>query len=494
LNQDKPETLLKSALEKIVYFEARSAQLANDLAQKRSEVEHLKTELGQAAQREIELRGCIAELEVRAARAHSAKDEAARVTEALKRERGELIGRMLDASRIQTSGTPQVPDDFDLAQFIAQLRSEVLLTRDGLPVAVSSMVPLNVETIESAAKSLQSQGRLEVSHADVALLQGGQLFQGRNEETLFGFSVRELSAPDAGARVRAAERLKALKHAAAAPVLAQALHHERMPKVQVALLDALANVAQKEAVPVVTPLLQSPSPDVRIAALKALLALDATRAAPHVSAALKDGDKAVRRRASLLGLSFKDADALAIGAQAMSDSDADVRSLAALILAASNASAARPLLTQALNDSDAKVRRSASQALSSLLGHNVSSVVSLDDAQRRREVRKLSSMPLAEVIVPSVKLASRTNVSSAGAQKFSSAKTTVAVVEAVTVQKVSIQLAPQALGVLRASLRGQQLPELAEALCVSADEAFSILSHLMAKGSVVRRGHKYFVA
>ena len=86
---------------------------------------------------------------------------------------------------------------------------------------------------------LQQEGRLAVSPGQMAELTGG------GDETLFGFSVRELSAPDATSRVRAAERLKALAQPAAAPALATALHAETDAPVQVALLAAFAEVGTR---------------------------------------------------------------------------------------------------------------------------------------------------------------------------------------------------------------------------------------------------------
>lgn len=402
MSDERPESLLKSALEKIVYFEARSTQLSNDLELTRAEVERLKGELGHAAQREIELRRVIAELEVRATRAHAEREETARLAEALRRERADLVGKMLDASRIH--GSDQGPQDFDLAQFIATLRSEVLLTRNG-PVMASATAldesrarPDALPTsVTAAAHELSAQGRLAVSAKDLETLSGAQAFPGRSEETLFGFSVRELSAPDAPARARAAERLKALGHPAAAPALATALHAETEPSVQVALLSAFSSMAKAEGVAVVQPLLTSRAPDVRIAALKALLSLDAGRAGPHLAAAMSDPDKAVRRRASLLALGLEGAEALELGRQAIRDADADVRALAALVLGASQADAARTLLLDAMRDQDLRVRRSASQALSRLLGRDVTGLVGLDDAQRRREVRRLAHVPAAKV-------------------------------------------------------------------------------------------------
>lgn len=497
MTDERPETLLKSALEKIVYFEARSTQLANDADQQRSEVLRMKNELAAAAQREIELRRVIAELEVRATRAHAEREEAARLTEHLRRERADLIGKILEASRIHQAGQTVEVDHHDLARFIAELRAEVLdgraerdaerarlvseLTggkpgsverRLGFALASSQQLtaaqgpateatdasvaaaaephrvasevapvaphagtseatvtsaeatevpaaraedsaaastagnlrpdastlsrsasPALLNAVRDVATSLRAEGRLGVTAKDLATLENAAPFAGRTEETLFGFSVRELSAIDAAARVRAADRLKALAQPAAAPALATALHAETEPTVQVALLGALATFANAAAVPVVQPLLASPAPDVRIAALKALLALDPGQAAPHLAAATKDPEKAVRRRASLLALGLEGPGALELGANAIRDVDADVRALAALVLGASGVEAARPLLIEAMRDRDARVVRSAAQALSRLLGTDVTPLGQLDEAQRRREVRRLSTLP-----------------------------------------------------------------------------------------------------
>ncbi|MDP1916951.1 MAG: HEAT repeat domain-containing protein [Myxococcales bacterium] len=402
MSQERPDALLKSALEKIVYFEARAQQLTNDLDQACSERERLRTDLAHASQREIDLRRVIAELEVRSTRAHAEREESANLAEALRRERAELLGKILEASRLNTD----VSDPFDLASFIAELRSEVLLRREhaeGAPhamlVAAAPVAPVDAPAVEkpshitNEAEALNLQGRLTVSKAELASLERAFPFAGRSEETLFGFSVRELTAPDASARARAAERLTALAHPAAAPALATALHAERDASVKVALLTALATLAKVEAIPVILPQLSAAAPEVRIAALKALLKLDPTQAGPHLAAAVKDPDSAVRRRASLLALGLHGPSALELGETAIRDENPDVRSLAALVLGASGMESARTWLMQAMRDPEVRVRRSASQALSRLLGQDVSQLVDLDEAQRRREVRRLSQVP-----------------------------------------------------------------------------------------------------
>ncbi len=121
------------------------------------------------------------------------------------------------------------------------------------------------------AQRFVHEGRLGVSPQQLAELSGQMGPVGSPDETLFGFSVRELSARDPAARIRAAERLKALALPAAAPALATALHAETDPAVQVALLQAFAGLCREQGASVVSPLLASPVAEVRIAALKALL-------------------------------------------------------------------------------------------------------------------------------------------------------------------------------------------------------------------------------
>lgn len=497
MSDEKPEVLLKSALEKILYFEARSSQLTNDAETSRGELDRLKADLAAASQREIELRRVVAELEVRVSRAHSEREEMARVVDALRRERAELIGKMLEASRIH--GLEQGLDDFDLAQFIAQLREEVLVHRQqGTPARLHAgpapeFPPATTSsTVTGTAGELKAQGRLGVSAGDLSMLTHGTEFPGRSEETLFGFSVRELSSPDVQARVRAAERLVALKHPAAAPPLATALHGETEPVVQVALLAALATVAQSEAVPVVTPLLSSRSAEVRIAALKALLVLDVTAAAPHLAAATKDPDKAVRRRASLLALGLAGPEALQLGTEAIRDTDPQVRALAALVLGASNAEVARPLLMEAMRDTDARVRHTASQSLSRLLGQDVTSLVGLDEAHRRREVRRLAHVPSQPRRAPAVPAAVQV------APQARVAVVTETRVKPEAAQAKAAPASPPALEQLvmrelRASIRGRQLSELASA-GAPPEAVMKVCGALMAQGLIVRRGLKYFVA
>ena len=95
----KPEVLLKSALEKILYFEARSLQLTCD-ADTALGAGALQGGSAAASLREIELRRVVAELEVRGSGPQRARRGGAARRRSAIRERAELVGKMLEASRV----------------------------------------------------------------------------------------------------------------------------------------------------------------------------------------------------------------------------------------------------------------------------------------------------------------------------------------------------------------------------------------------------------
>ncbi|HVG62801.1 MAG TPA: HEAT repeat domain-containing protein [Hyalangium sp.] len=597
MSDERPDALLKSALEKIVYFEARADQLHRELEATRQDVDRLKRELADTQQREIVVRRELAELEVRVNRANAERDDLARLNQALRDERTQLMGKLLDASRIHTSDQlrDEVDEEFgiDLASFISQLRSEALNrpASESVPVlevrparAVSAPVAAQknagwsvppvpdedeplfsvgmpgfvpalavapkvaqasaVSPVVQQAQRLFQEGRLGVSAQQLAELSGHTGAVGATDETLFGFSVRELSSPDPASRIRAAERLKNLALTAAAPALATALHAETESAVQVSLLTAFAGVCHEEGASVVSPLLASPVAEVRITALKALLTLAPDEAAPHLAQAMKDPDRAVRRRASLLALGLEGEAARKLGEEAIRDTDAEVRALAALALGAANGEGARTLLLEALLDPEFRVRKAAAQSLSRILGHDVSSVVGLDEPQRRREVRRLATLPSQPVraaleVRPAPSAAPAEAVSEAPAVVRAAAPMAAPAVVA-TVAPPMPTSAPERTGPVRAALavmgaraepasvpapapeprvpaprpgpspvetlctslmadirsaiRGRSMGELAAALAAPVEVAQEALTLLLARGAVIRRGHKYFAA
>ncbi|HEY3586158.1 MAG TPA: HEAT repeat domain-containing protein, partial [Myxococcaceae bacterium] len=451
MSDGRAEALLRSALEKIVYFEARSEALQADAATLRTEGDALRSDLASASQREVELRRRVAELEVELGRSHRDREEAARVLEAMRAERAGLMGKVLEAARIQGSERGL---DFDLAGFIADLRAEAIALRPpafelASPVPVHAEAPaletvavhsdaprtgLSMEAVPPSPglsrgpppRSVSSTGApramrpgnepppatsrdrvppppeppvgsaaatlLAVTREAERLLEQGRLAVPPSprlgEESLFGFSIRELSSPDPSARSRAAERLRTLGDRTSAPALAVALHAERDDTVLVALLEAFRALASREGAAVVEPLLGAPEPAVRIAALRAITHLDPDSAPAHLSRAAHDPDASVRRRTALLAVSLGPERMLELERQISRDPDPEVRRLAVLAAGAAGGEQARSRLLGALEDPDLGVRRAAARSLSGILGMDVGNVATLSDEERRREVRR----------------------------------------------------------------------------------------------------------
>ncbi|HET9449661.1 MAG TPA: HEAT repeat domain-containing protein, partial [Aggregicoccus sp.] len=536
-----------------------------------------------------------AELEVRLSRAQAERDDLKSLNGVLRAERTQLMGKLLEATRIHGAGKKaahaeegdgeEAGHGIDLASFISQLRSEALdqaeraapalaaqaaavqaaavqasaaqgpaqpaapalaaaaprptfasafaapaaapaarfasafappaparvavAVRPATPGATAaSLAPAAAGSVLEHAQRLQQEGRLEVSAQELAELSGQPAYAGVGggagnlDETLFGFSLRELATPDPGARIRAAERLRALGQTAAAPALATALHAEEDPAAQVALLQAFAAVGRAQGAEVVRPLLGSPASEVRIAALKALLHLTPAEAAPYLAQAMKDPDRAVRRRASLLALGLEGESARRLGEEAIQDADPEVRSLAALALGAGRGERARELLLGALRDSEPRVRKAAAQSLSRILGQDVSGVVALDEGHRRREIRRLATLPSHPVRASSVRPKPPLPLGEGSAPKpvppMTPRETAPSAPEAPAPRAAGPSpveaLCAPLMGDIRAALRGRSLPELVSGASASDTLVQEALTLLVARGAVVRRGHKYYAA
>jgi HEAT repeat protein len=597
LSDGRAEALLKSALEKIVYFEARSDQLQGDAATLRAETDQLRRELASATQREVELRRRIAELEVEIGRSHRDREEAGRVVDAMRAERTGLLEKVLEASRI-SGHTADGGPDFDLGAFIAELRAEALAVRGGSaavvgqgssppsagPLGRQASAPSQVTVTAVAVPRQQSLptpmsvpgsavARREPSSTSAAMT-GPELGLGQpapspasandsvpglmrsaalavtreaerlsdegrlhvpssprfGEESLFGFSVRELSSPDPAARCRAAERLRTLGDRAAAPAVATALHAERDDSVLVTLLDTFRTLASREGAAVVAPLLGSASPVVRIAALRAVTTLDADAGVAHLARAAHDPDPTVRRRASLLAVSLGPERVLELQREAARDPDPEVRRLVVLATGAAGGDGARTRLLTALDDSDLGVRRAAARSLSRLLAVELGHVPELGDEERRREIRRLSTLDPAPLSVraqaatdeaASSVSSSMPSPSDGMASDSETPEDTPILVTPEPDSSVALEAAhpPIASAVevdspvrpgpavhsdealcqriaqeLRAAMRGRTVPDLAAQLGVPSEQVIEAAALLTARGQVVRRGGKLFVS
>jgi hypothetical protein len=294
--------------------------------------------------------------------------------------------------------------------------------------------------------------------------------------------------------------------------------------VLVTLLEAFRALASREGTAVVEPLLSAPEPAVRIAALRAITHLDPDSAPAHLSRAAHDPDASVRRRTALLAVSLGPERMLELERQVSRDPDPEVRRLAVLAAGAAGGDQARSRLLEALEDSDLGVRRAAARSLSALLGMDVGHVATLSDEERRREVRRLANVPpvplsqrvrplglptrgpprpepepAAPELAPELELAAEVEAPAAAVVAAGPAPIEVALPPPPREHGAAGLHADEALCLqitseLRTSMRGRTVPDLAAELGVTHERVIEAAALLTARGQVVRRGAKLFVA
>jgi HEAT repeat protein len=508
---EKPELLLKSALEKIVYFEARQEQLLAESKHAIAKLETLRQQLECAQKREVDLSKTLAEMQLRLRHTQAERDEALEKIETLRRERTEWVGKILEAAQIQN---PAEADTFDLAHFIALLRGELLNVQNN-PQATNAAPPVPQSTGDLGA-SFAAQGRLNISTQEQKTLQADEK---PLADTVLELGIRELSSSEPHTRLRTALRLKSLGRASAAPALAQAIHAETEPEVLIALIDAFSALAKTEGIPFVAPHANAPHPKLRLAAIRALIHMDPLAATPQLLAALEDVDSAVRRRATLWLMGLSPEETLRLGSVAFEDKNPEVRAIATYVLSISQQEAARPRLLRALNDENLKVRMAAAKALSKHSKADWTSLPSLEQAERQRALRRLK--------YPHSGLASSASPSSAPPSplQFQRKTQTATLTLEPTQQQAqptkqhvqqpeqphgntlladntllangdmpSEALSSELLSALRSSLRGKTQEELISLTGASMQNLSASLWELQQQGHVIQRRQKYFIA
>jgi HEAT repeat protein len=548
-----PEGLLRSALEKIVFFECRVSQLESELAAAITVAERARGDAAGARRREVELeqalageRGQRSDLERRISEA----DARVRLLEA---ERERLMGGLVDRARIagapDASGAPEEEGQADLAGFIAELRAEIEALRAfkasaiaaglGIPAAPCPQPAQDARraadraaTVAELGGRFETAGRVGISAGDTARMK--ELFATRADRALYERSMADLDVPEAGRRLRAVHALEALGSRAAAPLLAAALGRERDADVKAALLGALARLKEPIAADLAERELADPRPAVRVAALEALAAVGGFRGAERLAAALADESATVRRRATLL-LGFSPGeraeDALA---RALSDPDRGVARAAAAALSGRATPRAQAALARGLEHPEASVRQAAATALGRIAGETVDAdgTASARRASCRRIVEKLAAMDGEQIRAAVLRSAATAKVTAeqvlaatagrGGSQTRPStptstststtptptptptrtapatatahaARTAVAVLEAPAAPQPS-GLEPQVLAEIRSALRGCTEDQLAKALVAQRPLVDAALTTLAARRAVERRGTRWFMS
>lgn len=345
--QPSAAELLRAALEKIVFFEWRVSELAGEVAaahrrsaaaeQARAEAEE---EARAAAAQAKSARTQCAELEAEQARvsvllSNPVQGRAAADAKALEFERrrsaalaaemeqarAELARSRAERERWLTEMIAQARTGEEapaaLAQFISELRGEVIALRDyrkkcetalaEAGVAVPAFEPFDPpppvaasapEPVEEGRR-MWSEGRLGAGAPPALPPQSGGSAAAR---ALADQCLRSLASRDSARREQAARHLAAAPLPAAAPAVASALSAETAPKARAQLVKALAACGGETAAEIVARLQEAEEPAlVRLAALDALCAMP-QRARGAIEAAARDPAPAVRRRAAALAV------------------------------------------------------------------------------------------------------------------------------------------------------------------------------------------------
>jgi len=546
-NIHEPEGLLRSALEKIVFFECRVSQLEAELAAAKAASQRARGDVAGVRRREIELEQALTAERGERADSDRRAAEAEERIRLLETERERLLGGLVERARLagapDSSGAPGPEEgQADLAGFIAELRAEIETLRAFRAAAVAAgfaggaatgatdrKLAEPVASVAELAGRFDAQGRVGVSAGDGARLT--DLLGTRADRALYERSMDDLSAPDAGKRLRAVRALEALGSRAAAPLLAAALGREPEAEVKAALLAALARFKEPFAADLAERELADSRPAVRVAALEALAVVADGRAQERLAGALSDESPLVRRRAALL-LGFtagaRAEEALAI---ALCDPDRGVARAAAAALSGRPSARAQAALARGLEHPEVAVRRAAAVALGRISGEVVDAegTASARRASTRRITERLARMDGEElrsavlrsastarataerVIAATTPASIRTAFAGSpsagspspparaggegrgeGAVPARTASARVAVLEAP--QPGSQDLEPRIVAELRAALRGCTEATLASVLGAPPARVEATLAALSARGGVEKRGTRWFTS
>lgn len=481
-----PGELLRSVLEKIVFFECKVAQLESELAAARQVAERARADAAQSRARETEL-----SQELATARSdHGAftlheTDLVERIA-LLETERERLMGGLVERARLggapaSEGGEPADADESDLAGFIAELRAEIESLRAWKAAAeargvappgsaAATATPASAPrtgagpaALPELAGDFRAAGRTGLSRADASAMAG--MLPTRADRVLYERAMADLSASEPPVRKRAIRQLAALGARAAAPLLASALGREADASVKVTLLEALGRFQEPFAADLAVRELSDPRAEVRAAALEMLAAVAQELAQPHLARRLGDPSPIVRRRAAVL-------------------------------LGFARGELAEAALAGALRDADPGVARAAAAALSGRASETTRRALERYGRGAPPPVARIAPAPVAArpraaAPVP-VPVAARAAVSAAPR-----ARTAVAVLESPAPAATAPgggALEAAVLLELRGALRGRTTEELVPVCGAPAARIDAALELLAARGSVARRGPRWCMA
>jgi hypothetical protein len=355
---DRPQAadVLRAALEKVVFFEWRVAELSAQVVHADERAAVAMRDAAKASEERS-----IAEQRARMAesRANSAETERARMSALLAasrmepaadRERIAELETSLAEARAEISRQREERDRWlsdmvaqaraggegpaALADFISELRGEVISLREQLrdhatghparAIASSEEPTVPIARPEAAVDLLPPPDLAPAPQVSASLSSRDPSRKGSAARALSEQSLRQLASIDPERRAQAARHLAAVPEPAAAPDLAAALARERDSRVRGALAIALVACGAEGAAGLVAELQCSSEPAVvRLAALDALCSAGPERARTALETAARDASPAIRRRAAMLALTTEGAHEIA--AALARDIDSSVR-------------------------------------------------------------------------------------------------------------------------------------------------------------------------
>ncbi len=441
------------------------------------------------------------------------EDARARI-ETLDRSHERLYTKLFEWHSLVQAGTP---DAIDLAEFIAELRAEVLslerlLARSearerALAAVLGAAGVDSVLAAESSAVDPATQRAPAPEAVPPDAPAAGAFTQGDvatilaavprpSDRVMVERFLQELTGPAGngfeGTRLRAGSRLVELVGPVAAPCVASVADSTLDPGSRAQLVRILGKAADVQVLPVAARFLSDPQPEVRIAALDACAKLAGTQSSERlelVERGLHDPDARVRRRALVHLSAVRGLDPGPRCACMLRDPDPLTRRLACVTLAGTHDLEAALAVLDALFDVDDQVCRAAAVALEQIFGQSVSALLTIPYDKRRESVARLHSYfsAIRERLAPQGRLQSAEMLSQVlpsllGSEFFTDLPPSGA------------QPTFEAIGeVLQESLSGCTPETIARELGCDLDGLSNLVREYVRAGLLLRRGEKLFL-
>ena len=404
-----PEELLRSALEKVIFFECRVASLEHELEAARATAARARDEAGAARRRESELEAQLAQLKGAQAVGAAQSSELAERVRLLEAERERFLSGMVESARV--AGAPagdgdEAGDASELAGFIAELRAEIEVLRawkreaeaagygptatanaNSMATAIANTTAspsVNATASLSANANASPSVRPERSVASGDAKSKGEVFTVREAGVVHpppaaagGGPGRGVVAISAMATAFEQSGRITVSHAEARALPRFSTRSERAlyesclddlgardPSVRRRAADGLRALGSRGAAPLVAAALgREADADVKAALLGALGALAEANACDLAIRELADPRPPVRAAALDAASALAGPAAIPALAGALADASPLVRRRAVVLLGFARGEAADDALAGALADRDAGVARAAAAAL-----------------------------------------------------------------------------------------------------------------------------------